>query len=986
MKPRLLILLAMVVVLVMCTGPVAGLRENFQHYTDDGQLQYMHNNVADTISPAYNPIWVFGDNNGTVYINRSSEISYPLADRNHMSTGSPSIYTYAAYDLVWCNPGSHYIQFDLIDTSFADFSTITSPNPSCVKDTRVEMKIIGGTPTVFKNGVQVNTVAVVSVNPSYLGITAGELTVGRKPIGIDNLVIGESDHHIVGALPSNWSIQRDLLNPSATGVYAQHPVTGAWAVKDSYYFYIDADKEYLLPENVVIKEYMTGTVVNTTTVSGTGNRIKYSISQFLNNPTSLGTTLPDGKYTVSFESSPLIYDDFWVISSGAVMSFNKVQYATSESAYVTYTISPTYFTSDYTYKMDMQDVYGNVIESQALTAASGTKTFSLNPTSYPAGVYYGVIRATKISDGSVSIMAYSGMETVAYILWNGYVMNAENGSVISGAYVNVTQLGTTVQSQSLSSGAWNSSNNWIPSSQFNITTMKTGYTTDVRLLTPLGTTGINLNLSLVPLPPLNISTSIGGIVRDNVYGNPIPNATVSGVNNTLTRTNLTNIAGYYRVDNMLLPDVVNMSAAKTGYVNDTVLGFLDASVATSFTRKDLILDPVFSFTLNIVDSATSMPIPVVGVLDSLGNNQTTTTGVYTASYPYSSVILYLSSSGYDSKSVSYIIDSDRTETVELSEAVEIPGVQPQAYPKYVTFHVKDGSMFGQPLAEVGINVTGISTSSGDWDWVSQLIGVPLNEVPINTAHMYQSTDSLGRATFYVIPTAKYNITFTKVGYTIPPMILVPQDDDYIVTATSAISPFYRSGVDEISAINVTVTSTLYNESWAFLNFSYYDSTGHTTGGTVRVLQKSDTAWVADSVMASWPVTSSSFSNSTVVVHVQQVSGYIDANITHSDFGTIVRSYPYSFNSVPVQFLGFGSDITLIVALGIMLFTMMLGGAAHGRILLVIVSAEGWIMYTMHWFQSLFDRGVPETAFISALVFMFIIGILANILMRKKRGL
>jgi hypothetical protein len=88
----------------------------------------------------------------------------------------------------------------------------------------------------------------------------------------------------------------------------------------------------------------------------------------------------------------------------------------------------------------------------------------------------------------------------------------------------------------------------------------------------------------------------------------------------------------------------------------------------------------------------------------------------------------------------------------------------------------------------------------------------------------------------------------------------------------------------------------------------------------------------------------------------------------------------------VQFLGFEQDITLIVALGIMLFTMMLGGAAHARALLVIVAIEGWVMYTMHWFQSLFDRGVPEEAFIAALVLMFVIAVFANIHMRKKRGL
>jgi uncharacterized GH25 family protein len=837
MNPRLLFLLAMVVALVLCVGPVVGLRENFQDYADNGNLQYMHDNVANTISPAYNPIWVFGDNNGTVYINRSSDLLYPLSDRNHMSTGSPAIYTYSAFDVIWCSPTANYIQTDLIDTSFNDYALGATPPSSCVKDTRIEMKIIGGTPTTFKNGVQVATSAVVAVNPSYFAVTSGQSGVGRHPIGIDNLVIGEADRHIVGALPSNWSIQRDLLNPAATGVYAQHPITGAWAIKDSYYFYLDADKEYLLPENVVIKEYMTGTVVNTTTVSGTGNRIKYSISQFLNTPTSLGTTLPDGKYTVSFESSPLIYDDFWIISSGATMSFNKVQYSTGESAYITYTISPTYFTSDYTYKMEMQDVYGNVIESQALTSATGTKTFVTNPTSYPPGVYYGVIRATKLSDGSVSIMAYSGMETVAYILWNGYVMNAENGSVISGAYVNVTQLGTTLQSQSLATGAWNSSNNWIPSNQFNITTMKTGYTTDVRLLTPLGTTGINLNLSLVPLPPLNASTSIGGIVRDNVYGNPIPNATVSGVNNTLTRTNLTNIAGYYRVDNMKLPDVVNMSAAKIGYVNDTALGFLDASVATSFTRKDLILDPVFSFTLNIVDFATSMPIPVVGVLDSLGNNQTTTTGVYTASYPYSSVVLYLSSSGYDSKSVSYIIDSDRTETTTMTKSIAAGNKNTWYTMQLVRLKVVDA--FGSPLpnATIRVNYLASTLPSTDISWLTAAFGVDAtvaSQMTNGSTAMTGTTTNDGSLTFMMFPALTYGVTITNPAIGLNNYrTIAPRDTDYVLYCPLSTQIARNNTIAAVASSSLPYYKL--NTSYYNLSMIYYDASGYTTNLKFKVI-------------------------------------------------------------------------------------------------------------------------------------------------------
>jgi hypothetical protein len=252
--------------------------------------------------------------------------------------------------------------------------------------------------------------------------------------------------------------------------------------------------------------------------------------------------------------------------------------------------------------------------------------------------------------------------------------------------------------------------------------------------------------------------------------------------------------------------------------------------------------------------------------------------------------------------------------------------------------------------------------------------------------MYQISDDNGMATFYVLPTTQYNFTFTKAGYTFQPMVITPQDDDYIIWPTGTTSPFYRNGVDELSAVNITVTSTLYNSTHAFLNLTYYDSTGHTTGGTITVLQKSDQPWTSNVEMATWPVPSNSFTNSTVIVHIQQVSGYVNADITHSDFGRIQRSFPYSFNSIPVQFLGFSSDITLIVALGIMMFTMMLGGAAHARIMVIIVAIEGWMFYSMHWFQALFDRGVSEDLFGTALVLVLIVGILANILMRKKRGL
>jgi hypothetical protein len=309
-------------------------------------------------------------------------------------------------------------------------------------------------------------------------------------------------------------------------------------------------------------------------------------------------------------------------------------------------------------------------------------------------------------------------------------------------------------------------------------------------------------------------------------------------------------------------------------------------------------------------------------------------------------------------------------------------IQQQIYPHYVTFHLKEG--FGSPVSGVDVSVLGVSTSTGNWDWVAQLLGLPLDEVPVNGTYMNQTTDSLGRATFYMIPTGKYNITFTKTGYTITPMVLVPQDTDYIIFATSSSEPYFREGVDELSAVNISITTRAFNESYAFINLTYYDSTGGTTGGTIRVLQKSDTPWTANTVMATWPVTGNSFENSTGILHIQQVSGYIDINVTHSTFGNVLRSYPYSFNSVPVQFLGFGQEIALLVALGMMCFTLMLAGAAHVRPVLFLVCIEGWVFDAMHWFDSLVDRGVPHLSIWIALGLATLAAVLANFELRKKK--
>ena len=77
---------------------------------------------------------------------------------------------------------------------------------------------------------------------------------------------------------------------------------------------------------------------------------------------------------------------------------------------------------------------------------------------------------------------------------------------------------------------------------------------------------------MLPNPATNSGVSIGGIVRDNVYSNLIPGASVVVRNTTSGEYQIktTNIAGYYRADNLYSGRLYDVWSSKTGYGNSTV--------------------------------------------------------------------------------------------------------------------------------------------------------------------------------------------------------------------------------------------------------------------------------------------------------------------------------------------------------------------------------------------------------------------------------
>ena len=558
-------LLLVGLLLIACVASVGAVRENFQSWG------------SNTPISSVTGFSVVDRNSTTGQI----ELYAPLYPSNFIQNANPISFTYAAFDGS-CGDyggGTGNVCFTyvvkLYDSAGNQMSTALSATPTSggvgPVGNRFELNIIGRTPTLFRDGIQVATGTIISVNPSYMRLDWDSV---YTTIVMDNYLIGESDPHVVGALPSNWTIIRDLINPAATGVFAWNNATQTWVAQNSHYFYIDADTS---SQQSATTEYFDimyqGAIVNTTIIhdqTSPRNQIQYNVSEFLNTA-YFSSVLPDGEYTAEFRGYPQSADYFWLISQGASVSWDKTTYPQSSTATLTYAVSNSYWQpSTYTYSLVVVNTAGTTLQTYSLNSQTGTELLQLNPTTYPAGAYYAEVIATDNS-GNKHIMNYAAAQVTSYSYISGYVMNAETGAVLSGATVNTTQ-GAVTESQTSSASGYTMNTGWLTGGLLSVTTNLTGYTTDVQSFSPMAAGNIPLNITLLSTTPSHTGVSIGGIVRDNQYGNPVTSATVNVYNTSTSESynNVTNIAGYYLVNNLVGNRLYNVSSTKSGYSNSTI--------------------------------------------------------------------------------------------------------------------------------------------------------------------------------------------------------------------------------------------------------------------------------------------------------------------------------------------------------------------------------------------------------------------------------
>jgi hypothetical protein len=556
---RILCIATLLILLLLVVSPAGAIRDNFQNYN-------VNNYHTDSNNPAYYyPTATF--------VNQvTGEISAQTNSQgNNLINYVATPWTYLAFD---CTDDSYAATVFALDSVGRTLFYFT---PNAPKGARIEIKILGGTPTLFINGVKTSTQPIISVNPSYVEIYSYVYMA-------DNIVFGEADNHVVAALPSNWTVIRDFINPSSTGVYAGYNTTSLtpWVLKNSYTMYIDADVDStdgVTYETLNIANVQSGNIVNTTVVDSTipRHQIAYNLTNFL---AAGPTTIPDGQYKVYYTGST-VTDYFWLISQGGWLNFDRSTYNIGDNGTLSWYLSSSYIDlADYEYTYQIVDVYGNV-KASGVTATTpadtqGTVpiTFSTN-NGYSQGAYYGEMIATGKTgtpyQGTVHVMGVTAITLTQYLAFYGYAYNASSTLALNGAIINFTQLGTSQVQVTAADGNY-SVNGLTTGGAVYINVSKTGFQPYNYNFIPTATGNKSLDFAIAPANLSLSGSSIGGVFRDKTYGNLIPYATVYIWNTTTSEfnTKTANIRGFYYCDNsvgcyLTSKRLYNVQGNLTGY-------------------------------------------------------------------------------------------------------------------------------------------------------------------------------------------------------------------------------------------------------------------------------------------------------------------------------------------------------------------------------------------------------------------------------------
>jgi hypothetical protein len=544
---RLLLILAL---LVMVVG-VQGLALDFQNPSDFS---------AQVTCPYSSCSWTHSATGGNSYIT--------VVENGEILSQTPLVMTYAAATTISGPYNWYAYPRDGAGVSYG-FSILGCAGSS----QRMEFIVSGGTATVYCNGVYSDSRAVSS-NPSYVGFAYGSLFLDTGDI--DDIIWGSTESKYIFGMPENgYFLMKDILNPASSGFYRvnQTVANGSPTLIASTSMTSTFGKGSGTNETVELFSQSGGTKQNYYTGTAYAGSISWNLTALFASDMQYGLVQSTIHDQVPNTAPYVVSDTIPYIGSGASIQFDKNSYAIGETAILTVVVSDSYYnTTTYSYHVVIQDIYGTEVYDAPISFSASPHTGTANyqwATTDNEGVYYGLIYAKRISDNVELLMNYDTADLNSNLVVNGYVFDAQNATVLSGALVNVTQGTTTDSLTSAADGNYSSTSAFSANQPTTIVASKTGYETYQHVFTPLYAGSIQINLTLMPTSPTFSGVALGGIARTPPYNRTIDSATITITNANATYTVTTNSAGYYIKNYMRPNEWWNVIGSKTGFGNSS---------------------------------------------------------------------------------------------------------------------------------------------------------------------------------------------------------------------------------------------------------------------------------------------------------------------------------------------------------------------------------------------------------------------------------
>lgn len=564
---RCLLVLLLILVLVY---PVMATQQMFTNIGDDYNIAYYYSNYPHVPYPGSFWLRTAGGDN----------LAYtPLANNYQcIRYNFPYQMTYSAVTSWGCSglgTGLYITMYDANGNSMVGSQSISGTFG------RFEMKMDGGTPRFYDDGVLIKSLSPIAQNPSYMEwcshSSAGQLGACQ----FDDYVIAEPNAMQMSLPETNDNyviILKDIVNPAQSGLaYGENAtiinsnlMSGWWSRGNAT---IGADVAQP-NESIEFKHLETGQVYAT---NWTGTVMFGSMTWNIKTMI-LDSGAPQGYYYLYRPKTGETSNMILYMSNGANVQWSSPKYSAGDSATVIYYVLDGGYwdTSTYSYRLDIYDVYGNVKATNAITASSGTIYHSWSADDEP-GIYYAMLIA-KDGSGNDYYLGTDQTELVSYFRVYGSVNDGPNQIVIPGALVNITQSSMSINQSIVTGSIGNYTTDavFVTGGVINVTVTADGYRPHIHTFTPLISKTIALNVTLLPLTPVP-GLAIDGVAYDPTYGRPLDGVQVlvRNISNAQSYSRTTNVMGWYQCGLLELCDLVN---ERPYDVNGTKLGFSNSQI------------------------------------------------------------------------------------------------------------------------------------------------------------------------------------------------------------------------------------------------------------------------------------------------------------------------------------------------------------------------------------------------------------------------